>query len=229
MTGIDTSRVDLVIFDCDGVLIDSEIISAAVLIEQAAALGIRFDFDYVRRHFIGRSFPTVAKTIREDYDRSLPADFEQRYRAALLERFETELHTTEGIEALLPRLGVMSCVATSSSPPRVLRSLSITGLDRFFGHRVYTASQVERGKPAPDLFLFAAQSMGVAPERALVIEDSFPGIDAAQAAGMQLLLYTGGGHFSGSRLDLPPGVLSFDHWRDFPVHLLRPEQEEFSQ
>lgn len=222
---IAAGAVDLVIFDCDGVLIDSEILSARVLIEQAAALGIHFDVDYVRRHFLGRSFPTVARTIREDFDRDLPADFEQRYRADLLARFETELRPTPGIAALLARVRPLTCVATSSSPPRAARSLAIAGLAAHFGPRVFTASQVTNGKPAPDLFLFAAASMGVEPERSVVIEDSRPGIAAARAAGCGLIVYAGGSHFGGEALELPDGVMSIDDWQEFPAELLTHEME----
>ncbi|EAR50336.1 hypothetical protein OG2516_16506 [Oceanicola granulosus HTCC2516] len=221
LADIGPEAIDLVIFDCDGVLIDSEVLSATVLIEAAAALGIDFDMDYVRRHFLGRSFPTVAATIRADYGRALPQGFEASYRETLLERFETDLRTTRGIEAVLTALDRPACVATSSSPPRVARSLEITGLARHFGPRVFTASQVARGKPAPDLFLFAAAKMGAAPERSLVIEDSRPGLAAARAAGMVTMLYGGGSHSAGGDMDLPPGVIALDSWADFPPALLR--------
>lgn len=218
------SDTELVIFDCDGVLVDSEPISSAVLIDELAALGVAITADYVRDHCLGRSFPTVAKSIRESFAVPLPEDFEQRYRRSLLARFETELRPTPGIEALLARLIPARCVATSSSPPRVARSLEITGLAPLFGN-VFTASQVARGKPAPDLFLFAAERMGAAPGRTLVIEDSRPGVDAAIAAGMGVLVFTGGGHMRGHVPDLPPGVRSFDNWGDFPQVLLRNSAE----
>ncbi|MBC7140624.1 MAG: HAD family hydrolase [Rhodobacteraceae bacterium] len=210
------SDTDLVIFDCDGVLVDSEPISAAVLIAELARLGLAITPDYVRDHCLGRSFPTVARGIREAFAIALPEDFEQRYRSSLLARFATELRPTAGISALLARLRPARCVATSSSPQRVARSLEIAGLAATFGPDVFTASQVARGKPAPDLFLFAAERMRADPSRTLVIEDSRPGVEAAQAAGMRVLVYTGGGH----RPAPPPGVGSFDNWRDFPQVLL---------
>lgn len=211
------SETDLVIFDCDGVLVDSEPISASVLIAELGALGLTITSDYVRDHFLGRSFPTVARNIRESFAIALPEDFEMRYRSSLLARFATELKPTEGVEMLLSRLRPARCVATSSSRPRVTRSLEIAGLAPFFGDDVFTASQVERGKPAPDLFLFAAERMGVTPERTLVIEDSRPGVEAALAAGMAVMVYAGGGH----RPVAPPGVGSFDNWGDFPQVLLQ--------
>ncbi|SPH17102.1 6-phosphogluconate phosphatase [Defluviimonas aquaemixtae] len=208
--------MELVIFDCDGVLADSEVISAHVLIEELAREGIAIDFGYVRRHFLGRSFPTVAKMIREDLDRPLPADFEMRYRNRLLKRFETELRPTSGVVEVLDALNVAACVATSSSPERVSRTLELLGLAARFGPDVFTASEVRHGKPAPDLFLHAARRMGVPPARTLVIEDSAPGLTAAGAAGMAALAYTGGEHLQGQAPDAPFPVRFFDNWADFP-------------
>lgn len=211
----------LVIFDCDGVLVDSEVLSADVLVTVAAEAGVAFDTAYVARHFLGRSFPTVAQTIRDDFGAVLPADFEMLYRSRLLERFDAELRPTPGIEALLERFAVPSCVATSSSPARVTRSLSVTGLDRYFD-RVFTASEVARGKPAPDLFLLAAASMGAEPASCLVIEDSLPGVLAARAAGMAVAAYTGGSHMAALRIngrggapfDMDPPLQAFGTWAD---------------
>lgn len=208
--------IDLVIFDCDGVLIDSEVLSARILIEEVAAHGVDLTPGYVRDNFLGRSFPTVAQLIRERFALVLPPEFEARYRARLLERFMTDLRTTPGITALLPRIATVICVATSSSPPRVAQSLKISGLDQYFSH-VFTASMVKRGKPAPDLFLHAAAEMGVSPSNCLVIEDSRPGIAAAQAADMQVLLYTGGSHMLGMTFDTTPPVRAFEAWDLLPT------------
>lgn len=212
-------NVELVIFDCDGVIADSEVISARVLIEELAREGIAIDFDHVRRHFLGRSFPTVAGMIREERAQTLPADFEMRYRRRLLDRFATEMRPTEGVVAALGALRVASCVATSSSPERVARTLALLGLAERFGRNVFTASEVRHGKPAPDLFLHAARQMGAPPARTLVIEDSVPGLIAASAAGMTAWAYTGGEHLRGQVPDAPFAVRSFDNWADFP-HLL---------
>ncbi len=211
-------EIGLVIFDCDGVLIDSEVISARILIELLAGLGVHVDLDYVQRNFLGRSFPLVAEEIRTNLDYRLPADFEALYRSNLLAAFEHELHTVEGVESVLGKLAVSSCVATSSSPPRVKRSLELVGLSDFFGDRLFTASEVERGKPAPDLFLHAAARMNVDPARTLVIEDSVPGLRAALAAGMQVWWFTGATHFAGRSPVLPEGLEDipvFDNWRQF--------------
>ncbi|WP_295049797.1 HAD-IA family hydrolase [uncultured Paracoccus sp.] len=209
--------IDLIIFDCDGVIADSEVLSASVLIGQLAALGIGVTPADVRRDFLGRSFPTVAQTIRQRWGRPLPDSFEADYRARLLERFTESLAVTPGFTAVLDGLRIAACVATSSSPQRVAHTLRVLGLADRFGDRVFTASQVQRGKPAPDLFLLAAARMGCPPASALVIEDSIPGIAAALAAKMRVLHYAGGAHLRGSeRMSLPPGVQAFDNWAEFP-------------
>lgn len=186
---------DLVIFDCDGVLIDSEIISARMLIEELARLGVRIDLDHVARNFLGRSYPTVMAQIRRDFDLDLPADFEDRYRDRLLAAFQRDLKIMPGVLEVLDELAIPFCVATSSSPRRVEMSLALTGLSGRMQGRIFTASQVARGKPAPDLFLFAAEAMGHAPARTLVIEDSLTGVRAALAAGMTVWRFVGGSHF----------------------------------
>lgn len=213
--------IGLIIFDCDGVIADSEGLSAAVLIDQLAGLGITVTPAEVRRDFLGRSFPTVADTIRRRFGNPLPPGFEMDYRSRLLDRFADELRPTPGVMAVLDGLEHPSCIATSSSPQRVGRTLQVLGLAERFGDRVFTASQVRNGKPAPDLFLFAAARMGHAPADTLVIEDSIPGIAAAQAAGMRVLHYGGGAHLRGmDRAILPANVQSFDNWREFPQLLI---------
>lgn len=211
-----TPPISLIIFDCDGVLVDSELLSAGILIEEVALHGVSLNQSYVRDHFLGRSFPTVAQIIRDRFNLTLPPTFEARYRARLLEKFRTDLRTTPGLMDLLPLLSCARCVATSSSPPRVASSLAITGLDRHFA-QVFTASLVKSGKPAPDLFLYAAAAMNTDPAHCLVIEDSRPGIAAAQAAGMHVLLYTGGSHMMGTSFDTTPPVRAFEAWDMLPI------------
>jgi len=209
------SRFDLIIFDCDGVLIDSEIISAEILISLVSDLGISFDVAYVGRYFLGRSFPTVAETIRREFDVVLPADFEAAYRSALKETFKAELRPTPGIERVLATLSVPYCVATSSSPERACMSLDVAGLSGYFDRNVYTASEVPNGKPAPDLFLHAARKCGADPRRCLVVEDSPPGLEAGRAAGMEVWHYVGGSHLSALGNQTHYRGRVFDCWSNF--------------
>jgi HAD superfamily hydrolase (TIGR01509 family) len=193
--------VDLVIFDCDGVLIDSEIISARMLISELSALGVAIDLDYVVRHFLGRSYPTVMQVIRTDFGVDLPPEFEEQYRTRLLAAFADGLRVMPGVRRVLERMGVPWCVATSSSPRRAAFSLGVTGLADLVGDRLNTAADVKNGKPAPDLFLHAAGRMGADARRCLVIEDSLNGIRAARAAGMAVWRFTGGSHLAGRHDD----------------------------
>ena len=194
---------DLVIFDCDGVLIDSELISARMLIEVLTEHGVKIDLPYIARHFLGRSYPVVLAQIRAEFGIVLPDHFEDRYRARLLAAFEKDLVVMPGATAVVEQLNVVSCVATSSSPGRVQRSMQIVGLGAHFSDRVFTSTQVENGKPAPDLFLFAANEMGANPGRCLVIEDSLNGIRAAKSAGMDVCRFIGGSHL-GAQAEIEP-------------------------
>ena len=209
-----TRRIDAVIFDLDGVLADSEVLSSETLIAELAAAGIEVTPERVRREFLGRSFPVVAAVLRRTTT-LLPHDFEARYRARLFAAFETRLGPTPGLADVLARLKVPARIATSSTPVRARRALEILGLWTRFGGHLDTASEVANGKPAPDLFLLSAKRSGLPPERCLVIEDSAPGIEAAAAAGIPSVLYLGGGHHRGTTWDGPqPSVGVLKDWRE---------------
>jgi len=192
----------LIIFDCDGVLIDSEVISARQLIAELKGYGVEMDMAFVSRHFLGRSYPVVLKEVRDRWGVALPDRFEADYRARLLAAFERDLRRMEGVVEAIAALRLPYCLATSSSPERMRRSLDITGLTALFQGVAFTASEVARGKPAPDLFLHAAAQMGVAPAACVVIEDSLNGVRAGLAAGMRVWRFIGGSHMAG--LDLTP-------------------------
>lgn len=189
-----SEATELVILDCDGVLIDSELISAEMLVVELARLGVHIDLKYVARHFLGRSYPTVMQTIRRDFGLDLSPDFEAQYRNRLLEEFEKRLQIMPGVKDLIAELGVPCCVATSSSPRRAEFSLRHVGLWDRLGPVTFTASLVEHGKPAPDLFLYVADKMKADPARCIVIEDSLSGVRAGLAAGMQVWRFIGGSH-----------------------------------
>ncbi|WP_332719531.1 HAD family hydrolase [Pelagibacterium mangrovi] len=192
---------ELVIFDCDGVLVDSEPIAIDVLIETVAARGVTIGRDAAYRDFLGRTLKTVSAALWTDYgvvmDEAALADMRHRLYA----RYEGALKPMPGVIDMLGRLDSPACVASSSVYERIEVSLKRTGLyERFFPH-IYSAAMVPRGKPAPDLFLHAAREMGVQPGRCLVIEDSPAGVAAAKAAGMAVIAFTGGGHVGPARLE----------------------------
>ena len=187
--------ISLVIFDCDGVLIDSEIISASALVAELAQHGIAIEMSHVLENFIGHPYSVVAGKIGALAGAPLPASFEGAYRLRLAQRFEAELRPIPGILDVLDQLAVPFCAATSSHTERAHQSLHAAGLSARFGDHIYTVSMVERPKPAPDLFLHAAKAMRVDPKHCLVIEDSDLGIAAARAAGMIAWQFTGGSHY----------------------------------
>ena len=198
------NNIYTVIFDLDGVLIDSEAISARMLISELSKRGVEVDIEYVTHHFLGRSYPVVLSQIRKDFGVELSTEFEENYRARLLDTFERDLRIIPGVRPVIDALNVPYCVATSSSPPRVARCLRIVGLDAVFSGRVSTASEVPNGKPAPDLLFLAAKRMSCVPSRCLVIEDSLNGILAARAAGMHVWRFVGGSHLGATTPEEPP-------------------------
>ncbi|WP_017446760.1 HAD family hydrolase [Gayadomonas joobiniege] len=211
-------NINLVIFDCDGVLIESEQLSAQVLVEQIAKhAGVQVSIDYVYQTFLGRKFQVVVDTLKKEFDISLSPEFEVNYQTTLLTRFSESLETTRGLKEMLNKLAVPACVATSSSPERTAHALKLVGLQDYFADRVFTASQVKNGKPAPDLFLHAAKTMMIAPEDCLVIEDSPAGMQAAISANMQLLHYCGGIHLKNSPISIhcPESAQVLADWQEF--------------
>ncbi|AWI83622.1 hydrolase [Alloyangia pacifica] len=208
--------IELVLFDFDGVVVDSEIISLRMLVTELAQQGVTVDIPYVARHFLGRSYPTVIAQIREEFGITLPAGFEADYRARLIAAFEAEgLKVMPHLREVLGALAVPYCLATSSSPARVASSLAMTGLTAAFEGRITTASEVKRGKPAPDLPLRAAEKAGVPPERCLLIEDSLAGIGAGLAAGMAVWQFTGGSHLANGAVPQDPQTLPHRQFASF--------------
>ena len=185
---------DLIIFDCDGVLVDSEVLSCRCLSEVLAAHGINLGLDQAFDLFLGRSTTAVLEHYQA-MGRSIPEQFSSELRAGVRAAFVSALRPIEGVGSVLERLQIPRCVASSSDVERVSLSLCLTGLAPHFGSKLYTAQMVQRGKPAPDLFLYAAEKMQADPRRTLVIEDSVSGIIAAKAAGMTAWGFVGGSHY----------------------------------
>jgi HAD superfamily hydrolase (TIGR01509 family) len=180
---------ELVIFDCDGVLVDSDRISLRIQAERITALGIETSYEDCVRDFLGLGMPATLRILSERLGRPLPAGWEQGLDDAVREAFERELRPVPGVAEALDRIDLPTCVASSGSQEKMRLTLGLTGLwDRFAG-RIHSAEEVPRGKPAPDLFLRAASSMATPPERCVVVEDSPVGVIAARAAGMSALGY----------------------------------------
>lgn len=181
-----------IIFDCDGVLVDSERLVCRIEADLLTAWGWPCTPQQHREAFKGRTFLDMARAIEERLAGRLPVDWMYQWAMAQANGFRAELREVRGVRAVIEGLladGQALCVASQSPPGRVRLSLEVCDLARYFSPRVFTASQVARPKPAPDLFLYAAAQLGVAPDRCTVIEDSPSGVRAAVAAGMRVFGY----------------------------------------
>jgi HAD superfamily hydrolase (TIGR01509 family) len=184
----------LVIFDCDGVLVDSEPIALRLLLGMLGQAGLAMDPETANTRFLGRSLASTRSMLAEEFGLMLDDAALEDMRRRLHAAFRAELRPISGVAEVLAGLKQAFCVASSSQPERIALSLRITGLWPHFEGRMFSATMVARGKPAPDLFLYAAERMGYAPSDCLVVEDSPAGIAAAKAAGMRVVAFTGGSH-----------------------------------
>jgi HAD superfamily hydrolase (TIGR01509 family) len=186
------AAIELVIFDCDGVLVDSEWI--AVRIDQVVLnqFGLHMSEPEVIARFVGRSPSVMRGVIEEHVGRALPEGWEKQADRLYADAYEAELTTVDGIESALDRIAYPICVASSSEPEALRRKLELTGLLPRFDGRIFSAVEVENGKPAPDLFLHAAARMGAEPAGCVVVEDSRHGVEAARAANMDVFAYGAG-------------------------------------
>ena len=184
----------LVIFDCDGVLVDSEPIAAAVMATAVSELGLPMTAADCLRRFTGIAMAKVIAAIEADLGRPVPEDFVARVRERDFATFRQSLQPIAGVAAVASALTVPKCVASSGAPEKIRFTLGLTGLLPLFAPHLFSAHMVRRGKPAPDLFLFAARAMHVAADACAVVEDSEAGIRAARAAGMRALGFVGGSH-----------------------------------
>lgn len=181
----------LIIFDCDGVLVDSEWLAAEVFAEQLAGERIALTAAECQQKFKGLTLSACLLAIEQEFGQRLPRSFLDELRTATATRFAHSLKPVDGVEQVLAWLeakGAAKCVASNGGSEKIDHSLAVTGLSGYFTHR-FSADAVAQGKPAPDLFLVAASTLGFAPANCVVIEDSAAGVRAAHAAGMQVLLY----------------------------------------
>ena len=209
-----TVGVDLVILDCDGVLVDSERLAVRVEARLITELGWALTEDDVLQRFVGRTDGYLRAEVERALGRPVPT-WQQRYEEHLHAAFRAELRPVDGIEQALDALACATCVASSGTHAKMALTLGLTGLlDRFEG-RIFSATDVARGKPAPDLFLHAAERSGVAPARCIVVEDSRAGVEAARAAGMRALGYAGG--LTPAAWLEGPGTVVFSHMSELPA------------
>ncbi|MCT9934118.1 HAD family hydrolase [Planotetraspora sp. A-T 1434] len=209
-----SASIELVIFDCDGVLVDSERIAVRVdrvILEQA---GLRLSEEEIIERFVGRSDQVFIAAIEEHIGEPLPDGWLNRFDAAYRDALASELTPVDGIVDALRAIPYASCVASSGSHEKMRFTLGLTGLYHFFEGRIFSATEVRKGKPAPDLFLHAARAMGVDPAACVVVEDSRYGVQAARAAGMRAFGFTGG--LTPAAMLQGANTVLFDDMRDLP-------------
>lgn len=191
----------LTIFDCDGMLVDSELIALDVLSHMMGEFGLPMSVAQCQDAFMGRHNADIIRAIEARLGCPLPADEGSRMRARMIDRMKAELKPVAGVADALRQLDGPLCVASSSDRERITLTLAITGLDTFFGESIFSGTEVAHGKPAPDLFFHAARMMGAAPRDCVVVEDAVAGVRAGVAAGMRVIGFTGGGHTNATHAD----------------------------
>ena len=207
--------IGLVIFDCDGVLIDSEPIANRVLAQQLEGAGLKMGPDEVMKTFVGRTRDGCIEVAGRMLGRPLPKEFARTWDLALYEALQREVKPVEGIAEVLDGMTLPWCVASNGEPERMRLALRAAGLLERVGDRLFSAKQVARPKPAPDLFLHAARVMGHPPGACAVIEDTPTGVKAAVAAGMRVFGYVGAPHTDPDAL-AAAGAETFHHMRALP-------------
>jgi HAD superfamily hydrolase (TIGR01509 family) len=188
------TETTLLVFDCDGVLIDSEIITSHAHARALGELGFAITAEDIVRRFTGMPDTAMYPALEAEWGKPLPADYDTRFKADVIARYASELRAIDGVHAALDALPWRRCVASSSTPGKLRAGLGAVGLYDYFAPHIFSATQVARGKPWPDLFQFAAEQMNAVPAECLVIEDSVAGVEAALAAGMPVIGFAGGSH-----------------------------------
>jgi HAD superfamily hydrolase (TIGR01509 family) len=220
--------IDLVIFDCDGVLVDSEVIACHAHADVLTRHGYPITSEGVFHRFLGRSSRQAHLEVEAELGRSLPDDFHVQLQYELFRSLAATLEAVPHIDKALDAITLPVCVASSGSQERMRASLGSVGLYDRFAPNIFSATEVQNGKPSPDLFLFAASRMATPPQRCLVIEDSVPGTTGAIAAGMTVFGFHGGSHCRpdyGDTLRAAGAVRTFDDMRQLPGLIAQIDQK----
>jgi len=210
---------DLVIFDCDGVLVDSEVISCRAHADTLTRHGFPITPDGVLKRFLGVSDREARRIVESEIGRALPDSFEAEVKHATLSLYADDLSAIAHVGEAITALDLPKCVASSGTPEKIHHGLTCAGLYDQLAPHIFSATQVKRGKPAPDLFLLAATQMGANPARCIVIEDSVAGITGARAAGMTVLGFYGGSHCTAEHEDMlrqAGAAITFADMRQLP-------------
>ena len=184
------TKYKAVIFDCDGVLVDSELIGNRILVELANAYGANITLEYALKHFKGNSMSVCYEKISQLATEELPDHFVDTYRQRSFEAFKSEIMPVKGVEDVLKKLDLPFCVASSGPENKIRLNLELTGLLPYFENKIFSCYSIQKWKPDPSIFLLAAKTMNVSPKECLVIEDSLLGIEAANRGGFDVFAYT---------------------------------------
>ena len=209
-----TDAFELIIFDCDGVLVDSERLSIRIDAVYLERLGWPMPSEEIVERFVGRSDADMRAEIEEHIGGPIPPEIDEEFARLYRETLDRELAPVAGIREALDRIATPRCVASSGIHETIRRNLALTGLSGYFGERIFSATDVQHGKPAPDLFLHAARTLGAEPARCAVVEDSVHGVEAALAAGMRPFAYAGG--VTPAERLTRPGAIVFTDMRELP-------------
>ena len=215
---------DLVIFDCDGVLVDSEVISCRVHADVLTRYGYPITAEQVHQRFLGRTARDAAAEVERELGRKLPDSYDLERRTTLLAALADTVEAIPHLHAALDAIDISICVASSAAHEKIFTTLSRTRLYERFAPNIFSGTQVSHGKPAPDLFLFAARQRAALPGQCVVIEDSVPGVTGARAAGMTVLGFHGGSHCrpgDGEALRAAGAAATFDDMRQLPAMIER--------
>lgn len=204
------SKNNLLIFDCDGVLVDSELISLGLLIDHCADSGLIIDINQACDCFLGKPVAIAGAEASRIFKTDVADVDLDKFQKDILQIFGSSLQPIDGIERALTQLKHPKCIASSSNSLRIKASVELTNLSLFFGDNFFSTSMVAKGKPHPDVFLYACEKMGFHPSDALVIEDSPAGLEAAKAAGIKTIAFTGGSHAPHANLRTKLQALSPD-------------------
>jgi HAD superfamily hydrolase (TIGR01509 family) len=184
------SKYKCIIFDCDGVLVDSEPLSNQVMVDMANEYGASLDLQYAYNHFKGYYIENCIEKIETLIKKKLPKNFEKEYRRRSFEKFKNEIQPVEGIVELIKNITIPFCVASSGPEHKIKLNLELTGLLPYFENKIFSCYTIGKWKPEPDVFLWAAETMGFQPNECVVIEDSITGVKAALAGGFDVFGYT---------------------------------------
>lgn len=214
-----SSAFDLIIFDCDGVLVDSEPLANRVWVEMLGEFGHFLDYDQSLAEFAGASMAARLRVFSERFGWTPPRNFPALFQTRLEKLMEQDLKPIEGIKEVLSSLRIPHCVASNGNPQEIAFRLAVCDLDQYFGDALFSATEVPRPKPHPDVFLAAAAAFHMVPDRCAVIEDSLPGVQAGVRAGMTVFGYAP--HADAYRLQ-EAGAIVFSSMDQLPELLLVP-------